>query len=187
MENRQKIKFMILGILIGGIIGICFISSEKNKRAHDAVQFEKEKRWIIQHAKEREDTLLYTIDSLQAEIVYINASHALDTAQSLSDLGSVTAMLLKNKTWHTDRTGTMSLTYDIWNIVDQFHSDIRARLYKLGQVFFNSEARAISSTEDLEKFRKDIRSADRIIPIYQSNGYTDIKTYWEKINEFGKK
>lgn len=180
MKNKQKITLTILGVLIGLVIGIFFVKSDRKKHLDE---FEKEKASIVQEVKKRESALQYTIDSLKSEIVYINASHALDTAKTLSDLGSITNLLLNDRVDYEDGTAKC----EAWSIIEQLRpDDIRGRLYTLGQLFFNSEARSINSAEDLKNFQRDLRSAGRIVPVYQLNDHTDIQTYWDKISRFGK-
>jgi len=170
---RKNYPWQISVLLIGIACGIIFVKFDREKHAD---QFEKEKVSMMQKAKEREAVLQHVVDSLKSEIIYLHASNALDTAENLSDLGFITDMLLKHE---TDAD-------DFFGIIDQHHPDIRARLFKLGQRFFNSEVRAISSTEEFKKFEKDLSSAERIVPVFCMNVNTHYELYWEKSSKFGR-
>ncbi len=170
--------------MLGLIVGVIFVRSDRQKHAE---VFEKEKMDTLQElqkkAQERDVNRQYVINNLKAQIVYIEASHALDTARNLSDLGLITDMLLKYMVEYGRQSGD---TYDIWSFVDKDYSKVRTSLSQLGQQFFNSEVRNINSAEDLKNFQRDLKSAGRIVPIYQLSDQVDLKTYWGKISRFRK-
>ncbi len=170
MKNKQKVIFTILGIAVVVLTGIIFVSFDRKSHAE---QFKKEKDSIIQKTNE---ALGYTIDNLKTEIVYLRSKNRLSNAHTLFDLSFVANLL------NPDKAG-----FDSYNLMRKSHPEVFHKLLMLGQKFFVSEMRMISSQEELEKFRKELELIDDIVPIYSMDlGGKVLDAYWEKVEKFGK-
>ncbi len=131
MQSKQKISFVILGIMIGLVTGILILKSHTTK-------------YEIGKIKMR-----YTIDSLRSEIFYLEVFNSLNNARSLEDL-LLTGEIFSSEFGSEEKSEAFK-----YRFIENFYPDLRKMCYKKSEEIYFHELLKQSSREEWEEIQKN--------------------------------